>query len=99
MSLVTTLTASNIDSSSGRHTSLYRVIIGILREMCEQSSLVSLLGPLSNQDQSLHSLLQFLETQARIANDKIGKASANGSVPSRSKKSEEGGKDDGQMAE
>ena len=99
MSLVTTLTASNIDSSSGRHTSLYRVIIGILREMCEQSSLVSLLGPLSNQAQSLHSLLQTLETQARIANDKIGKASANGSVPSRSKKSEEGGKDDGQMAE
>ena len=85
-------------SSSGRHTDVYRVIIGILREMCEQSCLVRLLGPLPNQDQSLHSLLQSLETQARIANDKIGKASANGSVPSRSKKTEEGSKDDGQMA-
>jgi len=81
-----------------RHTDVYRVIIGILREMCEQSCLVRLLGPLPNQDQSLHSLLQSLETQARIANDKIGKASANGSVPSRSKKTEEGSKDDGQMA-
>ena len=77
---------------------MYRVIIGILREMCEQPCMVSLLGPLHNQAQSLHSLLQSLETQARIANDKIGKASANGSVPSRGKKSDDGAKDDGQMA-
>ena len=66
--------------------------------MCEQNCLVSLLGPLPNQAQSLSSLLQTLENQARIANEKIGKASANGSVPSRVKKSEEGDKDDGQMA-
>jgi len=81
-----------------RHASVYRVIIGILREMCEQSCLVSLLASLPNQAQSLHCLLQSLETQARIANDKIGKASANGSVPCRSKKSDDAAKDDGQMA-
>ena len=40
--------------------------------MCEQNCLVSLLGPLPNQAQSLSSLLQTLETQARIANEKIG---------------------------
>ena len=55
-----------------RHASVYKVIIGILRELSEQNCLVSLLGPLPNQAQSLSSLLQTLETQARIANEKIG---------------------------
>ena len=40
--------------------------------MSEQKCLVSLLGPLPNQAQSLGSLLQTLENQARIANEKIG---------------------------
>ena len=49
-----------------------QVIIGILSEMSEQSSLVSLLGPLPDQDTSLHSLLQSLECQARIVHEKVG---------------------------
>ena len=40
--------------------------------MSEQSSLVSLLGPLPDQDTSLHSLLQSLECQARIVHEKVG---------------------------
>ena len=46
-----------------------------------QPCLVSLLGPLPEQPQSLHSLLLSLERQAVVLLDKIGKASANGSVP------------------
>merc|ERR1719336_2022045 len=68
-----------------RHATVFKLIIGILREMSEQSCLVSLLGPLPDQQTSLHSLLQNLESQARIVNDKIGKASANGSVPCKDK--------------
>ena len=49
-----------------------QVIIGILSEMSEQSSLVSLLGPLPDQGTSLHSLLQSLECQARIVHEKVG---------------------------
>ena len=64
-----------------RHSAVFSVIIEIMREMSQQSSLVSLLGPLPDQQTSLHSLLQILDPQARIVNDKIGKASANGSVP------------------
>lgn len=66
------LTSSFTPVSSARHASVYKVIIGILREMSEQKCLVSLLGPLPNQAQSLGSLLQTLENQARIANEKIG---------------------------
>jgi len=65
----------------GRHSLVYKVIIGIIREMASQSCLVSLLGNLPDQKSSLHSLLQGLENQARIMVDRIGKASANGSVP------------------
>jgi len=65
----------------GRHSQVYRVIIGIIREMSGQSCLVSLLGSLPDQKSSLHSLLQGMENQARIMVDRIGKASANGSVP------------------
>jgi len=65
----------------GRHIQVYRVIIGIVREMSGQSCLVSLLGNLPDQKASLHSLLQGMEGQARIMVDRIGKASANGSVP------------------
>jgi len=65
----------------GRHSQVYRVIIGIVREMAGQSCLVSLLGNLPDQKSSLHSLLQGMENQARIMVDRIGKASANGSVP------------------
>jgi hypothetical protein len=56
----------------GRHTSVYRMVIGIIRELCLQSSLVSLLGPLPDQTASIHSLLQNLETQARIMISRIG---------------------------
>jgi len=90
----------------GRHSQVYRVIIGIIREMACQSCLVSLLGSLPDQKSSLHSLLQGLENQARIMVDRIGKASANGSVPKPGKVSVvgenvEGGSGtggDGQMA-
>ena len=37
-------------------------------EMSEQSSL----GPLPDQDTSLHSLLQSLDCQARIMHEKVG---------------------------
>jgi len=90
----------------GRHSQVYRVIIGIIREMSGQSCLVSLLGNLPDQKSSLHSLLQGMEGQARIMVDRIGKASANGSVPKPGKAgpssvevevgSSQGG--DGQMA-
>lgn len=49
-----------------------------------QPCLVSLLGPLPDQVTSLHSLLLSLENQAKVLLDKIGKASANGSVPKSS---------------
>merc|ERR1719447_2148959 len=65
----------------GRHSAVYRVILGIVREMSGQSCLVSLLGPLPDQNTSIHSLLQGMEAQASIMIDRIGRASANGSVP------------------
>jgi len=43
-----------------------------MREMSDQSSLVSLLGPLPDQDTSLHFLLQSLDCQARIMHEKVG---------------------------
>ena len=46
-----------------------------------QPCLVALLGPLPDQASSLQSLLALLEQQAKVLLDKIGKASANGSVP------------------
>ena len=49
--------------------------------MSGQSCLVSLLGPLPDQNTSIHSLLQGMEAQASIMIDRIGRASANGSVP------------------
>ncbi len=65
----------------GRHTSVYRMVIGIIRELCLQSSLVSLLGPLPDQTASIHSLLQNLETQARIMISRIGRLySKNGGI-------------------
>ena len=48
----------------GRHSAVYRVILGIVREMSGQSCLVSLLGPLPDQNTSIHSLLQGMEAQA-----------------------------------
>jgi hypothetical protein len=50
-----------------------------------QPCLISLLGPLPDQPASLHSHLLSLESQARILLDKIGKSSANGSVPKSGK--------------
>jgi len=91
----------------GRHSQVYRVIIGIIREMAGQSCLVSLLGNLTDQKTSLHSLLQGMEGQARIMVDRIGKASANGSVPKPGKPGPSSGElsdigtnqgSDGQMA-
>lgn len=72
---------SNSFLEISRHAAVYRMIINIVREMSSQSCLVSLLGPLADQKCSLHSLLQGIETQAGIMIDRIGKASANGSVP------------------
>lgn len=65
----------------GRHKEVYKVVIGIIREICQQSCLLSLLASLPDQKSSLHSLLLGLEPQARILIERIGKASANGSVP------------------
>jgi len=65
----------------GRHSAVYRVILGIVREMRGQNCLVSLLGPLPDQKSSIHSLLQGMEAQASIMIERIGRASANGSVP------------------
>jgi hypothetical protein len=89
----------------GRHTAVYKMVIGIIRELafqvrlpygtlsatrdsdwhhwpcktyschvcfCVQGSLVSLLGPLPDQTASIHSLLQNLESQARIMINRIG---------------------------
>ena len=52
-----------------------------------QPGLTTLLGQLPDQTQSLHSLLLSLESQAQILLDKIGKSSANGSVPKSGKAS------------
>ena len=49
--------------------------------------MTTLLGQLPDQTQSLHSLLLSLESQAQILLDKIGKSSANGSVPKSGKAS------------
>jgi baculoviral IAP repeat-containing protein 6 len=57
----------------GRHTSVYRMVIGIIRELGAQGPLVSLLGPLPDQAASIHSLLQNLESQARIMISRIGR--------------------------
>lgn len=66
------------------HSSVYRCVINIIRELA-QPCLISLLGPLPDQTTSLHSLLLSLEAQAQILLDKIGKSSANGSVPKSGK--------------
>ncbi len=63
------------------HKNVYQCVVNIVREVAGQPYLVSLLGQLPDQTTSLHSLLLALETQARVLLDKIGKASANGSVP------------------
>ena len=55
-----------------RHQAVYRVVVGIVRELAAQHCLVSLLGPLPDQATSLHCLLQGMESQARIMIDKIG---------------------------
>jgi len=77
-----------------RHQAVYRVVVGIVRELAAQHCLVSLLGPLPDQATSLHCLLQGMESQARIMIDKIGKASANGSVPKPGKSSDPPGGED-----
>ena len=66
------------------HASVYRCVINIIRELAKPC-LISLLGPLADQSTSLHSLLLSLEAQAQILLDKIGKSSANGSVPKSTK--------------
>jgi len=68
------------------HSSVYRCVINIIRELA-QPGLTTLLGQLPDQTQSLHSLLLSLESQAQILLDKIGKSSANGSVPKSGKAS------------
>ncbi len=67
------------------HSSVYKCVINIIHEIACQPCLVSLLGPLPDQKASIHSLLLSLESQARILLDKIGKSSANGSVPKSGK--------------
>ena len=54
-------------------------------DVVAQPGLTTLLGQLPDQIQSLHSLLLSLESQAQILLDKIGKSSANGSVPKSGK--------------
>ena len=66
------------------HASVYRCVISIIRELAKPC-LISLLGPLPDQPTSLHALLLSLEAQAQILLDKIGKSSANGSVPKSTK--------------
>lgn len=83
----------------GRHCSVYRVILGIVREMSGQNCLVSLLGPLPDQKTSIHSLLHGMEAQASIMIDRIGKASANGSVPKPEKAGHSAGKGCGSIQE
>ena len=51
---------------------MYEVIVHILREISEQSSLARLLAPLPGQTESLHSLLLRLESQAAAVTHKIG---------------------------
>ncbi len=63
------------------HKNVYMCVVNIVREIAGQPYLVPLLAPLPDQSSSLQSLLLALETQARVLLDKIGKASANGSVP------------------
>ena len=57
----------------GRHPAVYRVVVGIVRELCGQHALLSLLGPLPDQKHSVHFLLQNLEQQARIMINRIGR--------------------------
>ncbi|XP_023334729.1 uncharacterized protein LOC111706168 [Eurytemora carolleeae] len=76
---------SNSFLEIGRHPSVYRMLVGIIKELSTQSTLLSLLGPLPDQKNSIHFLLQNLEQQAKIMISRIGKASANGSVPKAEK--------------
>jgi len=72
-----------------RHPAVYRVVLGIVKELCSNGALVSLLGPLPDQKHSIHHLLHNLEQQAKIMINRIGKASANGSVPKAVKSPEQ----------
>ena len=49
------------------------MVLGILKELCSNGALVSLLGPLPDQKHSIHHLLHNLEQQAKIMINRIGK--------------------------
>ncbi|KAK2145923.1 hypothetical protein LSH36_647g01017 [Paralvinella palmiformis] len=68
-----------------RHTSVYKVIVDIIKEIALQNQLVPLLGSLSDQDESLYSLLKGLERKANILLQHICKT-GNGSIPKPLKK-------------
>ncbi|XP_059078409.1 uncharacterized protein LOC131876889 [Tigriopus californicus] len=70
------------------HATVYKCVVSIIREMVSQTYLVPLLGPLPDQQFSISTLLECLSSQAKILLDKIGKASANGSVPKSGKAAE-----------
>ena len=57
----------------GQHIGVYRQVVGIIREMCHQPSLRSLLAPLPDQHTSIQELLHNLEQQANIMIQRIGK--------------------------
>ena len=63
---------SNSFLEIGRHPSVYRMLVGIIKELSTQSTLLSLLGPLPDQKNSIHFLLQNLEQQAKIMISRIG---------------------------
>ena len=77
-----------IQTSSVFRRLLYVILVSYMYFSAIQPYLVSLLGPLPDQNHSLNSLLLSLEAQARVLLDKIGKASANGSVPKSGKSNE-----------
>ncbi|XP_014667326.1 PREDICTED: baculoviral IAP repeat-containing protein 6-like [Priapulus caudatus] len=71
-----------------RHTSLYKAILDIIREICAQPQLIPVLCQLSNQsaDESLYHLLHRLKEKASSLLQQLAKTHANGSVPKPTKK-------------
>ena len=56
----------------GRHPTVYRQVVGIIKQLCSQPALLCLLGPLPNQNHSVQALLHNLEQQANIMINRIG---------------------------
>ena len=56
----------------GKHPTVYMSLVGIIRELCNHTSLLSLLGPLPDQNTSIQAILANLEPQAAIMINRIG---------------------------